>query len=397
MLAATVPTPTHPARNISAPEALPAQETFSLSSIDAEGFLQALQALRQEINADLGERDIAHLRKMEWWGRGFTALGLLTAGIAPNPVSMVSLALGRNNRWVLMHHIAHRGYDKVPNIPKRYTSKVFGRGWRRFLDWPDWANADAWHHEHNILHHAHTADMGDPDLIERNTALLREMGLPMTLRYASMASMALLWRPGLYAPNALRAWKERHKDDQSDAGDYSAQIILKSFLDPDYWRTGLLPYSALQFVAMPLLYAPFGPWAMASALINSLGAELVASIHSFVVVLPNHCGDDLYRYDIKPDSRAERIVRQIVSSANYSTESDWQGFAQLWLNYQIEHHVWPDLPMLRYREVQPKLKDLCAQYGVPYTQQSLWRRVRRMADVVVGKTAMQRVDSLHHG
>lgn len=367
---------------------------FSLESIDSENFLKELKEIKREIDRNLGEDDLRHLRKMEWWGRAFTTLGALTAGIAPNPISMISLSLGRSNRWVMMHHISHRGYDKVPNVPKKYTSKVFGIGKRRFLDWADWLNADAWAYEHNVLHHVHTAEIDDPDLIEHNTELVRELGLPKWARYVSLGAVALMWRPGAYAPNAIRALKMKDNDDKEGASTYDFKTMLSSFFDKDYWLSGVLPYSAMQFVAFPMLYAPLGPWSVFSAFSNSVGAEIVYNAHAFLVVLPNHCGEDLYRYDERPATRAERKIRQIVSSANYNTGSDWQGFSQLWLNYQIEHHIWPDIPMLKYKQYQPKVKALCDKYGVPYVQESLLQRVKRMAEVVVGDTSMKRIKGL---
>jgi fatty acid desaturase len=60
----------------------------------------------------------------------------------------------------------------------------------------------------------------------------------------------------------------------------------------------------------------------------------------------------------------------------------------MWLNYQIEHHVWPKLTMLGYQRVQPKLKALCDTYGVPYIQQSVWTRLRRTFEVMLGDNAM---------
>ncbi len=57
--------------------------------------------------------------------------------------------------------------------------------------------------------------------------------------------------------------------------------------------------------------------------------------------------------------------------------------SQIWLNYQIEHHIFPYLPMLRYREVQPKVKALCAQSGIPYVQDSIWKRFGKMLDICV--------------
>ena len=363
---------------------------FDLGTIDCDGFVRELHALRSEIDATLGEEDFAHLRKLERWGRACTAFGLATAGVAPNPFSALALALGRGTRWMLMHHVAHRGYDRVPGIPARYTSKVFARGRRRFLDWIDWVTPEAWVYEHNVCHHSHTAEPRDPDLIERNTEMLRDWPGPRALRYLGIGILSVIWRPGFYGPTALRVWKERGTRNEDEAGTYDWPTILRSVTDPDYLKSGAIPYAAAHFVALPLLYAPLGPWAVWSAFWNSVLADVLTNMHSLAVVLPNHSGDDLYRYEDRPASRAEATVRQLISSANYATGSDLAGFLQLGLNYQIEHHIWPDLPMLKYRQVQPKVKALCAKYGVPYVQESLLARLKKMSDVVVGTSAMRR-------
>ena len=99
-------------------------DTFDLDAIDLEGFARGVKALRGEIDASLGPDDLRHLRRIERWGRVATAVGLATAPIAPNPLSAAALALGRATRWLLMHHVGHRGYDKVPAVPPRFTARV---------------------------------------------------------------------------------------------------------------------------------------------------------------------------------------------------------------------------------------------------------------------------------
>lgn len=54
----------------------------------------------------------------------------------------------------------------------------------------------------------------------------------------------------------------------------------------------------------------------------------------------------------------------------------------------VEHHLWPDLTMRQHQRIQPALKALCARHGVPYVQES--RRLRKTADICVGKTSMKR-------
>jgi fatty acid desaturase len=360
--------------------------SFDPSRIDYDAFLDDIRALRREVEAALGEEDLRHLRRMEALGRGFSALGYATAGLCPNPVSAVSIALGRGVRWMLMHHIGHRGYDKVPGVPAKYTSRVFARGKRRFLDWPDWMVPEAWIYEHNVLHHSHTGETRDPDLLERNMQSLHDSAWPAAVKYAALAFYALTWKFTYYAPNTLRTFLHRHEKGDGSQDPQSLELAWSTLL----WRS-YLPYATLHFGAIPALYlAFFGPWAWLSALSNSLAAEALTNLHTFLVIGPNHAGDDLYRFEDRPASRAEGYVRQVVGSVNYATGSDTIDFAHLWLNYQIEHHVFPDLPMRQYRLVKPRLEALCARHGIPYVQENVLRRARKMVDIFLDRAKMKR-------
>jgi len=356
---------------------------LNLEQIDLEGFAREVAALKAEIRESLGPDDLRHLRRIERWGHVATAVGLATAWIAPNPVSAVALALGRSTRWLLMHHIGHRGYDKVPGVPARYTSKVFARGRRRMLDWADWMLPEAWIYEHNVLHHQHTGEVRDPDLIERNVEDIHRSRLPVPARYALLAVLTATWRASYYAPKTLTAWWHRLAEADAPRPTPTGVLLSRCYA----------PYALLCFVALPLLFAPLGKWAVLSALANSVLADVLSNIHTFFVVGPNHTGDDVYRFDGPPASRGEFYVRQVVGSVNYRTGGDFTDYAHLWLNYQVEHHLFPDVPMLACRRIQPKVKDLCARYGVPYLQEPVSRRFVKMSRVFVGKEKMRRMDA----
>lgn len=358
---------------------------FDPSSVDMDAFQRELKALREELDASLGEADAAHLRKIERWGRVATALGVATCWLAPNPLSAAALSLGRSTRWLLMHHVGHRGYDRVPGLPASRTSKGFARGHRRALDWLDWMLPEAWVFEHNVLHHSHTGEEADPDLLERNAeGTLRNPARPLWLRYVQLALLALTWRASYYAPETLTALRRkgrRHGAAMSRAEGW--ELVLQCYV----------PYALFYFVLFPALFLPLGLWAAFSVLCNSVLADVLTNLHTFLVVGPNHTGEDLYRFDAAPESRGARFVQQVIGSANYRTGGDLNDFAHLWLNYQIEHHIWPDLPMLKYAQVQPKVRALCEKYGVPYVQESVWTRARKMVDIVVGKASMRRLAS----
>jgi fatty acid desaturase len=116
----------------------------------------------------------------------------------------------------------------------------------------------------------------------------------------------------------------------------------------------------------------------------------VTNIHSFIIIATNHAGSDLYKFEqgCKPNS-GTFYMRQVVSSANFRTGGDWNDFWHGWLNYQIEHHVWPSLSALSYQKSQPELKAICEKHGVPYVQESVWVRLKKTVDIMVGKADMR--------
>jgi linoleoyl-CoA desaturase len=56
------------------------------------------------------------------------------------------------------------------------------------------------------------------------------------------------------------------------------------------------------------------------------------------------------------------------------------------LSFQVEHHLFPDLPSNRYAEIAPQVQALFAKYDLPYVTGSLprqvasaWRKVIRLS------------------
>ena len=60
-------------------------------------------------------------------------------------------------------------------------------------------------------------------------------------------------------------------------------------------------------------------------------------------------------------------MRQIRGSSNF-TGTDWLHILSGNLSHQIEHHLFPDMPANRYAEAAPKIRALCAEYGVNYNE-----------------------------
>ena len=69
------------------------------------------------------------------------------------------------------------------------------------------------------------------------------------------------------------------------------------------------------------------------------------------------------KHSIEGETKGEWYVRQMLGSANISGSNAMHMMTGN-LSFQIEHHLFPDLPSNRYKEIAPKVKDLFERYGL---------------------------------
>jgi fatty acid desaturase len=381
------------------------------ADVDQEQLERDIDAIKESMPA-VCEEDFQHLLKLERWGKIFTfsgiglilvlsivelSLGGLSAFIFW-PLAIVAALListGNVSRWAnTTHPILHGGYDKVPDIPERYTKKYYAKGARRYVDWIDWIKPDAWAYEHNIMHHYHLGEEDDPDNVERNLQWLTQSKIPMWLRYVIVYGFAGMWKYLYYAPNTLRILankklKEQHK---LELKDFNYNPRTKGGLE--LWMEYYLPYGIIKFVVFPALFLPLGLSAVFTAFIIMFIAEFFANLHSFLVIVPNHSAEDIYMFSEPHKSTGEFYLRQIMGSVNYNTGSDTIDFAHGFLNYQIEHHLFPNMPLRYYQKMQPIVKDICKKHNLEYRQESVFKRALMTIDLMVGKTKLLRVEGI---
>ena len=110
---------------------------------------------------------------------------------------------------------------------------------------------------------------------------------------------------------------------------------------------------------------------------RTLGANAVANLlrnlWAYVVIFCGHFPDGTQKFTpdvLQTETRAEWYLRQMLGAANFKA-GPLLGFASGNLCYQIEHHLFPDLPSNRLAEISERVQPLCAKYGLPYLTGSL--------------------------
>ncbi|CAJ1930641.1 unnamed protein product [Cylindrotheca closterium] len=379
-------------------------------NLDYDGFAKEVSALGKELRKNTGKDDVDHLNKIVNWRNMAAVFGLATIWLPVNPLTVAALSTWTYASWTMIaHHTCHGGYNRVD--AGRFNSRGFALGaLNRVVDWLDWMQPEAWNIEHNRLHHYRLNESKDPDLVQRNLDFIRDGKYPQFLKYVVVAFFLPIWKWFYYAPNTYKELKTnewiRSGKELPEGYDPELAVTVVSMLDPgrkatrkivnplDFYKNVVGPMFFARYVAIPgalALIPGVGPTLAVRALTSLVLAELLTNVHAFVTIVTNHAGEDMYTFDdaVRPNS-GSFYVRQIIGSVNYDTGDDVTDFWHGWLNYQIEHHVWPDLSMLQYQRGAPKLKAICEKYGVPYVQENVFERTRKTIDVMVGRTSMRR-------
>ncbi|MFF0148878.1 fatty acid desaturase [Amycolatopsis sulphurea] len=74
---------------------------------------------------------------------------------------------------------------------------------------------------------------------------------------------------------------------------------------------------------------------------------------------------------LEPGHKLDFLRRQVMTSHNLNG-GRWMTFTMGGLNYQIEHHLFPSVPMAKLRRAQPLVRDFCAKRGISYSQGGLF-------------------------
>ena len=123
----------------------------------------------------------------------------------------------------------------------------------------------------------------------------------------------------------------------------------------------LLVHVAAYFTALLLVLSP---WQAAAFVLVQQG---LFGLYLGCAFAPNHKGMPT----LTDGDRLDFLRRQVLTSRNVAG-SRLVDFVLGGLNYQIEHHLFPNMPRPNLRHAQPLIRAFCAQHGLPYTEASLF-------------------------
>ncbi len=328
---------------------------------ELEAFRQELDAIKEETRQTLGERDAKYIRSILRLVRTTETLGraLLLFGWFPPTWLLGAALLGISkiiDNMELGHNVMH-GQFNFMNDPQFHGDT---------FDWDNTCPKEEWRHSHNFVHHTYTNVIGkDRDF---GYGLLR---LSTDLRWSPLHAFQLLLTALLAA---FFQWFVAVHDLQLD------KVVIGrkkwSSVRPQWLlvRAKMWHIVRRDYVVWPLVGAAVGAvfgHAQDSALAVLAGnvvGNLIRNVWAWAIIFCGHFTENIYtfsRESIEGETKGQWYLRQILGSSNISGGPVMHMMSGQ-LSHQVEHHLFPDIPANRYVEMAPKVRAVCAKYGVPY-------------------------------
>jgi fatty acid desaturase len=366
-----------------------------------EAIGKEFDALHDEVHEDLGERDARYIRSMIELHRRLALLGrVLLVGSRYRPLwaagtATLSLAKILENMEI-GHNVMHGQWDWM-NDPV-----INSAAW----DWDSASTPEAWKHSHNYVHHTYTNIRGkDKDLgyeIMRIDPHQKWHPVYLGQPFWNLVLAALFeWGVAFHDLDfdAVRSGEKSKEEVQRQlkgmatkartqiVKDYIAFPLLSSLLmayadrnlhkqpEPDAGRVRRAvdtvrrrrPRVRPEHPALTILKRATGP-TFRSTVTADVTANVIRNVWAYAIIFCGHFPDQTYTFSIEEtedETTGGRYVRQLLGAANIEGSALFHVMSGN-LGYQVEHHLYPDMPSTRYGEIAPRVREICERYELPY-------------------------------
>ena len=346
-------------------------------------------AIHDEVFAELGDRDRRYIVSMIEMHRRLVVSGRILLFGSRNRAAwfagtaMLSLAKILENMEI-GHNVMHGQWDWM-NDPQINSST-----W----DWDSASTAEAWKHSHNYIHHTYTNIRGkDRDLgyeIMRIDPHQKWHPVYLLQPFYNLVLAAFFeWGVATHDLD-FEAIKNGEKSkaavrrELKGMGRKAWLQISKDYLTFPALSAGIATgVTALVRRARGESLDGLSDVARSSFMATlkaDFTANVVRNVWAYGIIFCGHFPDQTYTFsqeETADETRGGFYVRQLLGAANIEGSPAFHVLSGN-LGYQVEHHLYPDMPSTRYAEIAPRVKDICARYDLPYNSGPL---VKQLAGV----------------
>ncbi len=252
----------------------------------------------------------------------------------------------------VMHDANHGAYSKKPwlNTLVGYSLNLVG------------ASVFNWKIQHNVLHHSYTnVHEVDEDISPRGVLRMspyskwsRVHKYQFIYAWFLYGLMTLVWMVAKDFARLVRYHQNgmAKKQDANLKREWAILIATKLF------------YAGYIFV-IPLLATSLMWWQI---LIGFFMMHYVAGFILAIIFQPAHVIEGTAYPTLDENRSLENnwAVHQLLTTTNFGNGSRWFSWYVGGLNFQIEHHLFPNVCHVHYRKIASIVKETTHEFGMPY-------------------------------
>jgi len=326
---------------------------------------QQLDELRAKTMAKVGQEDANYIRRIIVWQRVFEWSGriALLLGVI-NPVfwlfGVISLAIGKIlDNMEIGHNVMHGQYDWMND--KHINSKSF--------EWDIACDGASWNRVHNYEHHTYTniigkdRDFGYGLLRLSNDFSWRVKNLWQFANYVTL-SVLFQWGISYHELAAERVFFGKKKENRENK-------VSHTELKKRFFSKGAKQLLK-DYLFFPILAGPLFFWVLSGNFV----ANLLRNLWTSTIIFCGHFTGDVKTFseqECENETKGQWYYRQALGSSNLKG-GNWFHVLTGHLSFQVEHHLFPDMPAKRYREVAPEVKKILSEHGLNYNIGSFYRQ-----------------------
>jgi linoleoyl-CoA desaturase len=263
----------------------------------------------------------------------------------------------------VMHDANHGAYSKNKNVNKLVASVMLVLG----------GSSVNWKIQHNVLHHTYTNIDGmdediNPGKVMRFSPHAERLPMHKYQHFYAWffyGLMTLMWCTVKDYKQAFRYKRlDLTKTQDITFGRLLTEIILSKVL---YFSV---------FLVLPFILASTPWW---GTLLGFLTMHYICGLILAMIFQPAHVVPSS-NYLLPDDSgnvQADWAVNQLFNTMNFAPKAKLFSWYVGGLNYQVEHHLFPNICHIHYDKLAKIVKETAEEYNLPYfSQKTFWGALR---------------------
>lgn len=262
----------------------------------------------------------------------------------------------------VMHDAVHGSFSSRPWVNKLFGASMYLLG----------SNVLNWKVQHNIIHHAYTNVSGlDEDIDSKGPIRLSEHA-PLKKIHRFQYIHAFFFYGLLTLSKLIRDFGQLVKYYKKGITTHYKFNHVGEYIKMVLFKAGYL----FLFIGVPILFSSFTWWQVlvgfcimhwTAGNILSIIFQMAHVVEGVEQPMPNENGV----------IECEWAVHEMLTTADFARNNRLLNWYVGGLNFQIEHHLFPNICHIHYRKIAPIVERTALEYGVVYNLKPSFRNALR--------------------